>query len=195
MPWLLMAGTTATAENRWVGTKTMQARVASVPGQHRHWQTDDAIGFHTKLGFWKQPEGLATVSETYLENETCGVCESSSGSGSEARRPGRCRDRRSVAERAARIHEIVKVGRSGSADSAATPARYFGGGAACWLSPQSGFDLKALAKRADMACTVLPCGPACPAAPANLPTGQPVGRGRVQHLAGYSFSSRSQYHL
>lgn len=56
-----------------VATKIMQMLIASVPGQHIYLQSDDAVGFYTKLGFRKQPEGLAIVSGKYLENETRNV--------------------------------------------------------------------------------------------------------------------------
>ena len=53
-----------------VATKIMQMLIAAVPGHHIYLQSDDAVGFYTKLGFWKQPEGLAIISGKYLENET-----------------------------------------------------------------------------------------------------------------------------
>lgn len=52
-----------------VATKIMQMLIAAVPGQHIYLQSDDAVEFYTKLGFWKQPEGLGFISGKYLENE------------------------------------------------------------------------------------------------------------------------------
>ena len=56
--------------NQRVATQIMQMLIAAVPGQHIYLQSDDAVGFYTKLGFWKQPEGLAICSGQYLENST-----------------------------------------------------------------------------------------------------------------------------
>ena len=53
-----------------VATKIMQMLISAVPGQHIYLQSDKAVGFYNKLGFWKQPEGLAIVSGKYLENAT-----------------------------------------------------------------------------------------------------------------------------
>ncbi len=51
-------------------TKVMQILIAAVPGQHIYLQSDDAVDFYMKLGFYKQPEGLAIISGKYLENAT-----------------------------------------------------------------------------------------------------------------------------
>ena len=56
-----------------VATKIMQMLIAAVPGQHLYLQSDEAVGFYTKLGFWKQPEGLGFVSGKYREKETRAV--------------------------------------------------------------------------------------------------------------------------
>ena len=45
---------------------------------------------------------------------------------------------------ATRIHEIVKVRRAVTADTAARLAKYFGGDAASWLVMQANYDLKTL---------------------------------------------------
>jgi predicted GNAT family acetyltransferase len=53
-----------------IATKIMQILIAAVPGQHIYLQSDDAVDFYIKLGFYKQPEGLAVISGKYLENAT-----------------------------------------------------------------------------------------------------------------------------
>lgn len=53
-----------------IATKIMRNLVAAVPGQHIYLQSDDAVDFYLKLGFYKQPEGLAIISGRYLENGT-----------------------------------------------------------------------------------------------------------------------------
>ena len=51
-------------------TKFIVIGLAAVPGQHIYLQSDEAVGFYSKLGFWRQPEGLAIISGKYLDNET-----------------------------------------------------------------------------------------------------------------------------
>jgi len=46
---------------------------------------------------------------------------------------------------ATRIHEIIKMRRSVTADTAARLAQYFGGDATSWLVMQANYDLKTLA--------------------------------------------------
>ena len=53
-----------------IATKVMEILIAAVPGQHIYLQSDDAVDFYMKLGFYNQPEGLAIVSGKYLENAT-----------------------------------------------------------------------------------------------------------------------------
>ena len=53
-----------------IAKKIMQILIAAVPGQHIYLQSDDAVDFYMKLGFYKQPEGLAIISGKYLENAT-----------------------------------------------------------------------------------------------------------------------------
>jgi len=53
-----------------LATKVMQILFAAVPGQHIYLQSDDAVDFYMKLGFYRQPEGLAIISGKYLENAT-----------------------------------------------------------------------------------------------------------------------------
>ena len=56
-----------------IATTIMRMLITAVPGQHIYLQSDEAVGFYSKLGFWKQPEGLAMISGKYLENETRNV--------------------------------------------------------------------------------------------------------------------------
>jgi GNAT superfamily N-acetyltransferase len=53
-----------------IATVIMQMLVSAVPGQHIYLQSDDAVGFYLKLGFNRQPEGLALISGHYLVNAT-----------------------------------------------------------------------------------------------------------------------------
>ena len=56
--------------NQGIATRMMKMLMADVPGQHIYLQSDDAVGFYSKLGFVKQPEGLSIISGKYLENAT-----------------------------------------------------------------------------------------------------------------------------
>ena len=56
--------------NRGIATTIMKMLIAAVPGQHIYLQSDEAVGLYSKLGFQRQPEGLAIVSGKYLENST-----------------------------------------------------------------------------------------------------------------------------
>ncbi len=40
-----------------IATQVMHILIAAVPGQHIYLQSDDAVDFYMKLGFYKQPEG------------------------------------------------------------------------------------------------------------------------------------------
>ena len=56
--------------NQGVATEIMRLLTTAVPGQHVYLQTDDAVGFYTRLGFRPQPEGLSIIVGEYLENAT-----------------------------------------------------------------------------------------------------------------------------
>ena len=56
--------------NKAIATTIMKMLIAAVPGQHIYLQSDEAVGFYSKLGFWRQPEGLAMISGKYLDNGT-----------------------------------------------------------------------------------------------------------------------------
>ncbi|MGE0621642.1 MAG: GNAT family N-acetyltransferase [Pseudomonadales bacterium] len=58
--------------NRGVATEIMRLLTDVVPGQHVYLQTDDAVGFYTRLGFRPQPEGLSIIVGRYLDNDTRG---------------------------------------------------------------------------------------------------------------------------
>ena len=54
--------------NHGIATEMMNSIINQVPGQHLYLQTEDAVAFYEKLGFRRQPEGLAMVSGTWLNN-------------------------------------------------------------------------------------------------------------------------------
>jgi len=56
--------------NRGIATEIMRLLMNAVPGQHVYLQTDDAVGFYTRLGFRLQPEGLSIIVGGYLDNDT-----------------------------------------------------------------------------------------------------------------------------
>ena len=62
--------THSTYRNRGVASKIMHLLLEAVPGQHVYLQTDDAVGFYTRLGFRPQPEGLSLVVGDYLDNDS-----------------------------------------------------------------------------------------------------------------------------
>lgn len=55
---------------RGIATKIMRLLMDAVPGQHIYLQTDDAVGFYTRLGFRSQPQGLSIIVGRYLDNDT-----------------------------------------------------------------------------------------------------------------------------
>jgi len=55
--------------NQGVASQIMRLLLEAVPGQHVYLQTDDAVGFYTRLGFRPQPEGLSLIVGDYLHND------------------------------------------------------------------------------------------------------------------------------
>lgn len=66
--YLLDVWTLSALRRQGIAGQMVRLLMAAVPGQHIGLQTDDAQSFYTGLGFRPQPEFLATVVGTWLDN-------------------------------------------------------------------------------------------------------------------------------
>ncbi|HVM07518.1 MAG TPA: GNAT family N-acetyltransferase [Acidimicrobiales bacterium] len=67
--YLVDVWTLSSRRREGVASAMVRSLIEAVPGQHVGLQTDDAQAFYESLGFRRQPEFMATVSGSWLDNE------------------------------------------------------------------------------------------------------------------------------
>jgi ribosomal protein S18 acetylase RimI-like enzyme len=67
--YLVDVWTASSHRRQGIGSAMVRALAAEVPGQHIGLQTDDMQAFYATLGFAPQPDFLALVVGTWLDNE------------------------------------------------------------------------------------------------------------------------------
>jgi GNAT superfamily N-acetyltransferase len=75
--YLLDVWTASSHRRRGIGSAMVRYLLERVPGQHVGLQTSDAGDFYRELGFRAQPEFMATVVGTWLDNPANRACDKS----------------------------------------------------------------------------------------------------------------------